>query len=82
MVVTPFHVRITMQSYNIKSNKVGKQHLYHSTCTPPHSLLVLCIVIKYIIMALIIYQYMSFAVKISYYHVQNNYAKTKVMLKH
>jgi len=26
-----------MQSYNLKSNKVGKQHLYHSTCTPPYS---------------------------------------------
>jgi len=25
------HVHITMQSYNLKSNKAGKQHLYHST---------------------------------------------------
>jgi len=44
---------ITMQSYNFKSNEAGKQHFYHSICTPPHAPLVLCIVIKYIIMALI-----------------------------
>jgi len=41
------HVHITMQSYNLKSNKTGKQHPYHSTCTPLHAPLLLCIVTKY-----------------------------------